>query len=164
MPKAKKTRSDPEIVEYISGKEELLDRVGPMWERLNEQHAGLQKDFPEYYKARTYERRRKEFMEHSKGGKLFVDIAINKGNGHDLGYCVATMYADGEGEIESIYIEPEYRRKGIGDHMMKMAFKRFEEEGAAPITLILAAGNEGVMGFYRKYGFAPKYIGLQRKD
>ena len=69
----------------------------------------------------TFELRKKELLEKSSNGITRIDIAKNGNTGVLIGYCVSIVSEKKEGEIESIFIEKDYRRHGIGDDFMKKA-------------------------------------------
>ena len=75
---------------------------------------------------------------------------------------MSTISADKQGQLESIYIEPEYRKAGIGDELMKRALSWMNEMKAETKTLIVGVGNEEVLSFYSRYGFYPKHITVEQ--
>ena len=53
-----------------------------------------------------------------------IDLAQDKINGILIGYCVSTISKDNQGEIDSIYIEEDYRNKNlIQKAIMKLIVK-----------------------------------------
>lgn len=66
------------------------------------------------------------------------------------------------GEINEIYVVPKWRRKGIGETMMIHAFNWFKEKGINTIRVEALASNKPAILFYKKFGFKPNYISLQK--
>ncbi len=58
-----------------------------------------------------------------------------------------------EGIVTDLYVLPEVRRRGIGDLLLKEAWKRLSKLGAAMMTAEVPAQNEIAAKFYRKRGF-----------
>ena len=67
------------------------------------------------------------------------------------------------GEINEIYIVPEWRGKGIGNILMKHAEDWFRNKGIKTVRVEALATNEKALAFYRKHGFKPNYITLQKE-
>lgn len=67
------------------------------------------------------------------------------------------------GEIKEIYVVPKFRRKGIGETMMIHVHNWFKEKGVNTVRVETAASNKTAMVFYRKIGFEPYYISLQKE-
>ena len=101
-------------------------------------------------------------LEKSQQGSLRIDMVRDTFSGNYIGYCVTSVSAERQGEIESIYIEPEYRRSGIGDGLMKRALSWLENRSAGRKILGVAEGNERVFAFYSRYGFYPRTTILER--
>ena len=89
------------------------------------------------------------------GGHLLVDLASAAASGPPDGYCVATIAADGTGEINSIFIAESLRGRGIGDALMLRCLAWMDDHAVQSRKLDVAAGNEEVFGFYAQYGFFP---------
>lgn len=59
----------------------------------------------------------------------------------------------GEGNITNIAVMPEYRRRGIGEALLKAMLESCREEGTAAVTLEVRESNRGAICLYEKYGF-----------
>jgi GNAT superfamily N-acetyltransferase len=66
------------------------------------------------------------------------------------------------GELNEIYVIPKWRRKGVGKVLMVHAHTWFKEKGVNTIRVEALASNKAALVFYRKYGFKPWYISLQK--
>ncbi len=78
-----------------------------------------------------------------------------------IGYCICTISAEGDGEIDSIFVENGYRRSGIGEELMRRALAWLDAEGAKRKIVAVAAGNEAAIPFYESFGFMPRMTVLQ---
>lgn len=143
------------MIEYIVGSEELLDYVAPLWGKLNELHKNNSKDFKLKYSNMNFEVRREAFLKKSSTGKLRIELAKHKEQDVYIGYCVSSIDKAGNGEIDSIYINPEFRGEHIGDSFMRNALAWMDTHEVLSKSIGVAAGNEQAFGFYRKYGFYP---------
>jgi diamine N-acetyltransferase len=146
-------------IHYITGDTELLDAVGPLWEKLNAQHAAHSPHFGEDYAARTYAARQADLLK--KGGNLRVELAQDADTGNTVGYCVS-LVTEEAGVLESIFIEADYRGQGIGDALMQHALAWMDAHDVPMKRLVVAVGNEQALGFYARYGFQSRYIVLQQ--
>ncbi len=88
-------------------------------------------------------------------------IEVAKADVKIVGYCLTTIN-NGSAEIESIHIENSYRRKKIGENLIKNALKWINDKNISKIVVGVAAGNEEVFDFYKKFGFYPRTTILQQ--
>ncbi|MGB9465617.1 MAG: GNAT family N-acetyltransferase [Candidatus Acidiferrum sp.] len=75
-----------------------------------------------------------------------------------VGYIVLTFgysfeYHGCDSFIDELYIEPEYRRKGIGRRAMQFVEERARELGVNAIHLEVDQGNEPAAELYRRAGY-----------
>ena len=60
-----------------------------------------------------------------------------------------------EGVILDIYLLPLYRRRGVGEILLKETTARLKALGAAVVTAEFPSNNEIAVRFYQKRGFRP---------
>lgn len=137
-----------------SGGSELLDEVGPLWAQLNGHHAASSPHFEQAYQRKTFAERKQGLLEQAQGGDLHVELMLD-GVGTVVGYCVSTINSGRVGEIDSLFVLPEWRGKKLGHTLMESSLCWLRERGISRIRLSVAAGNEQVFGFYAKHGFFP---------
>ena len=89
------------------------------------------------------------------------DLATEAKTGKPVGYCVSTV-SEGQGEIDSIYIEEAYRHSGIGDNLMKKAIAWMDKLLITNRIIEVGAGNEEVFRFYARYNFYPRVTILKQ--
>ena len=151
-------------IEYQETDISALDLIGPLWRKLNQYYRVRSKHFANRFDERTFDRRKKDLLEKSNLGSLRIDLAKDLNTGELIGYCVSTVSKDKQGEIDSIYIEPDYRHCGIGDNLMRKALRWMDDLSVTKKILDVGAGNEEVFEFYRKYDFHPRTIILEQVD
>ena len=110
----------------------------------------------------TFDLRKKGLLEKSKEGAIRIDLASDADTGELVGYCISTISRDRQGEIESIYIEPDYRESGIGDNLMKRTLRWMDECSVTKKVLGVGVGNEDVIAFYSRYSFYPRTTVLEQ--
>ena len=66
------------------------------------------------------------------------------------------------GEVNEIYVGPDWRRKGLGKTIMAHAQKWFRERGVNTVRVEVLASNEAARSFYKRLGFEPNYMTLQK--
>ncbi|HYL62627.1 MAG TPA: GNAT family N-acetyltransferase [Candidatus Methylomirabilis sp.] len=75
-----------------------------------------------------------------------------------VGYIVLTFgysfeYHGRDAFIDELYIDPQYRRKGIGRRAMQFVEQRAREHGVAAIHLEVDDGNDPASELYRHSGY-----------
>lgn len=70
-----------------------------------------------------------------------------------IGYCFSSLGKGSTGEIDSLYIEPQVRRHGIGRRLVEVALRWLVERGCDDIKLWVYPRNTDAMAFYGRLGF-----------
>ncbi len=136
--------------------------IKPLWEKLNDHHHKQKSDFQEHYENFTFPQRAEALLKKSLDGDMHIGLVEEKKSRLLVAYCITTTSQDKEGEIDSIYVEEEYRSQGIGDELMKRSLKWMADRGVKKKTVRVAAGNQDAMSFYERYGFRPRSITLEQ--
>ncbi|MFT3863098.1 MAG: GNAT family N-acetyltransferase [Solirubrobacterales bacterium] len=63
--------------------------------------------------------------------------------------------AEGLGEVQALYVDPERHAGGVGRMLMAEARRRLVEAGFAEAILWVLLGNERAAAFYEREGWAP---------
>ena len=150
-------------IEYLEKNQNDLDIIRPLWEKLNAHHIILSKYFKDSRTATTFDMRKKQLMEKSYQGALRIDMARDATTKEYIEYCVTSVNQEKQGEIESIYVEKDYRLSGIGDSLMTRALGWLETVTVKKTILSVAEGNEGVFAFYQRHDFYPRVTVLMHK-
>lgn len=150
--------------EIIRGGVSDLDLISTLWEKLNCLHGELAPDFKMRFKEMNWSRRKQNLIE--KSGEIMLEYVLNNKNKIIIGYCISTIDKENPetGEIDSIFIEEDYRKLGIGRKLICNAIEWLNTHNVKTQKLLVAAGNEKVIDFYRQFGFSPLHIVLQRKE
>ena len=145
------------------GDPEKLDRIQHLWEKLNKLHEAKSPDFKERFQKMNWERRKTNLLK--KAGKIMFEYVVKNDNKELIGYCITTIEKEDKktGEIDSIYVEEEFRQYGIGKQLINNAVEWLLQEKTETQKLLVGAGNETVIDFYRNFDFYPLHIVLQRK-
>lgn len=133
------------VIEVLE--KEQIDTIKPLWEALNKHHEAQSVHFKQRFQHFSFETRKGALLSKEK---LYILTAKDKGK--LIGYCIAGK-TDHEGEIESLYVESDYRKSGIGKQFIRDSIKWLENQNVDEIILKVAAGNEQVVDFYRTFGF-----------
>lgn len=148
-------------IEIISGSKELLEYVGPLWDKLNDHHKNNSINFKEKYERLSFKERSNGFLVYKKDN-ININLVKDKDKKIYVGYCVSTINSGFIGEISSLYIEPKYRNYGIGDELIKRAIKWLDDNKVSKKILGVAIGNEDVLKFYQRHGFHSRTIILEQ--
>jgi diamine N-acetyltransferase len=148
---------------YVSGNEALLDEVKTLWEALNQHHLECSRDFRQHYLDMTWEKRKHELLRRAEAGEMHLDLAMDEASGKTVGYCISSINTEEKtGEVESIYVEEAFRKRGIGGELMLKALAWIDHQDAEKKTVAVAAGNEEAFKFYRRFGFVTRKTVLEQ--
>ncbi len=129
-----------------------LDEIGMvegLWMELNSHHLDCTEHFKASFRSNNFQKR----CEHLAGIREDqIRIEVAEDGGRLVGYCFCTAKY-GRGEVESIYIVPEYRGRGIGEQFMENGLEWMRAKECGKIDVVVVAGNECAFGFYEKFGF-----------
>lgn len=145
---------------YIATDADSINDVAPLWELMKQHHVERSTHFKSDMEAKNWKDRREEMLHHADGGRLRVDLAYHDNN--VIGYCISVVNKEGQGEVEYIYIDPDYRKQGIGSSLINRADTWFNLLGVKTCVIAVAAGNEEVFPFYAKLGYHPRATILSR--
>ncbi|XMB86566.1 GNAT family N-acetyltransferase [Mycoplasmatota bacterium WC44] len=151
------------MIDYIKLDLGDIKEIKELWEKLSKHHKEKSVDFKHIFEKVTFDIRIISYLNKVKKGKYSIDVVVDSDKGVSIGYGMNSISEENIGEVDSIYIDPEYRGFGIGDELMRKALLFFEENKAKKILLGIAVGNEEVLEFYNKYGFKPRTIILEKK-
>lgn len=152
------------MITLQAGGAELLDLVQPLWEKLNTQHWAQSRYFAAHYAGLTFEVRKQAFLA-PEIAAVKVDLIHEDTVNQYIGYCISTIHhgpnASYIGELDSLYVDPAYRGKGLGDELVTRSVAYMDSFSVMRKKISVAEGNESVFGFYAKHGFKPKLTVLE---
>lgn len=124
-----------------------IDLLKPLWEKLRDYHQQHSIHFADRFKAFNFETRIEGLLK--KDG---LHLLVAKKGASLIGYCISSIDQN-EGDIESLYLKPEFRKLGAGNVLISESMKWLKGQGVDSISVTVAAGNESVLDFYRSHGF-----------
>jgi diamine N-acetyltransferase len=136
--------------------------IKPLWEKLRKIHYNDSHCFKDYFRSLTFEKRCEKFARLS-AEDIFIEGVFLPNRDAPVGYCVSTA-ENSTGEIDSIFIEEQYRKNGVGARLIHHSLQWLQEKGCTTIRVGVAEGHDSVLGFYRKIGFYPRMIILEFKE
>lgn len=142
---------------------EDLDIIEPLWEKIKKHHQIISPNFSEKYQASDFKTRKRELIAKSSGGKLRLELAEDISRKKNIGYCISSISSQGQGEIDSLFVEEDYRSRGIGYELLKRALHWMESECVDDLKIVVAVGNEELLPFYQSFGFYPRHMILENK-
>jgi ribosomal protein S18 acetylase RimI-like enzyme len=128
-----------------------LDLLAPLWYKLNAFHQDLDELLGNPRRITTWEQRRIQLHEKALGKSL---IQILRVDGSSAGYCFTSIDEANKGEIDSLFLLPEWRGRGIGKKLMENALTWLEDLGCKDIDISVHPGNTSAVKFYWSFGFA----------
>lgn len=147
-------------VEYLEGGQESINLIQPLWQNLRIYHKNKSKYFADIYANKIFQDRVNELTADKMG--MRVNLVKDNDTGQYIGYCVSTIDKEMIGEIDSLYVEEEYRKHGIGNELMKRALEWLDKNKVKSKRVVVADGNEKVIDFYNHYGFYSRKIVLEQ--
>lgn len=151
-----------QIVEFKKLKIQNLTAIRQLWEDLNRVHLQDSVHFKEHYETFSFDKRSESWRKlPEKNFYLLIAEAEDSGT---IAYCVSTIAADRKGEIDSLFVSPEYRQRGIGETLVKASMEWLRVNECKPIQLAVSYGHESVLGFYQRLGFYPRLTVLELKE
>jgi GNAT superfamily N-acetyltransferase len=75
--------------------------------------------------------------------------------------CV--LYAQPYAELTELYVEPAFRRRGVGRALIQRAEQLARARGAADLLIMTGTGNVAAQALYRAAGYDTYAVALNRK-
>lgn len=151
----------PPAITYLSGGFEHLETIRPLWQALNRHHQSISPYFEHEFARFTFEQRVANLRQAYVDQDIRMDTAWLVAR--PVAYIITGVGRAGVGEIESIYVDAEFRGQGIGDNLMKRALDWLQAQNPVSIEVKVAVGNEDAYPFYARYGFYPRLVTLKQK-
>ena len=144
-------------MEIIQLSKDRIDEIEPLWRELNSHHHEKSKNFKEHFSSFTFAERSKKLLAVDE----LVIFAARK-NSELVGYCIASSN-NGTGEIDSLYIKPQFRGASLGKLLTESAMLWLSGLNCSQISVSVVDGNEEAIPFYEKFGFKKRFDVLQIK-
>lgn len=140
-----------------------MNRIKPLWQELIDYLQSQSNQFHDEFASKTFEERMKPYYDKVRTGWYFIDIIWDPLTGKDIGYCISSITKELVGEMDSLFIKPEYRQLHLGHELMERALRFFEQHQTIKDIVQVSEGNEEVQSFYQKYGFQTRYYQMVRR-
>jgi GNAT superfamily N-acetyltransferase len=75
--------------------------------------------------------------------------------------CV--LYAEPYAELTELYVEPKFRRRGVGRALLASAEQLAHARGADDLIIMTGVGNAAAQALYRAAGYDTYAVALNRK-
>ena len=132
-----------------------IDSIKELWKELNVHHLSRSTHFKDLFSKLTFEKRMEGLRERDHFIAYVAESKTEK-----VGYCIATV--DGlVGEIDSLFVKGSYRGKRVGEELMSLVLKWLQGHSCETLKVSIAEGNEKAIGFYKRFGFAERFIVMQ---
>ena len=146
-----------------TGSVELLDFVQPLWEKLNKHHEDKSNYFKNRFRNLKFDVRKNKFVS-DNSIQVKVDLIKDVDKDRHIAYCISTVNKELVGEIDSLFVEEEYRKYGLGHELMNSALDWLNSNHVRTKVIGVAEGNEDALEFYKRYGFYKRRIILEQVD
>jgi len=150
-------------IKYIATDGKDLELITPLREKIRQYHVARSTFFKERITEKSIEEMNKQLLSKAVGG-ILLDLVRDVETGRLVGYCLTSINEERQGEIGSIYLEPEYRRHRIGYRLMERALRWMDRQDVKRKFLGIGAGNEEVVGFYRRFNFEVRSIIMEQVE
>jgi GNAT superfamily N-acetyltransferase len=137
-----------------------IDRIRPLWEKLNQLHWNDSRYFKDHFNLLTFQKRVEKFYRINPDNLRIEAIQVN---GDLAGYCISTVI-EHQGEIESLFVEESLRQNGYGRRLAENSIRWMKSKECLTISVSVADGHESVLPFYEKMGFYPRLHVLEWKE
>ena len=140
------------------------ETVLELWLDLVEHHRKLDPSFPESRGLLPALRREVDRALEEPRCRLFVAEVEDQVRG----FALAQIESDGSlGSergcwIHELYVEPEWRRRGLGSLLVAQVEAFFAERGGTRVSIRVEASNPGGLRFWERRGFAERARVLER--
>lgn len=145
-------------MEIVEIPKDNIDLIEPLWRELNLHHRERSKNFKDHFSSFTFAERSKKLFAKDK-----LAIFAARENSELVGYCIASSN-NGAGEIDSLYVKPQFRGASLGMFLTEFAMSWLSGIDCSQISVCVAEGNEGAFSFYEKFGFKKRFHVLQIKN
>lgn len=145
-----------EIFDISYGEVEI---IRDLWEKNRKYHEDTSKYFKKLYCSINFDERIKVFGKYSENK---IKISIVKKEDKYIGYCISTI-DNSKGELGTLHIDKTQRGKGIGKNLVQEHLKWMKEKKCEEIGVTVSQENDLAIGFYKKLGFYPNTLYMQKK-
>lgn len=137
-----------------------IEIIRDLWEKNRKYHEDSSEYFKELYSSINFDERIKNFSNYPKD-KIKISIVKNKDK--YIGYCISIIDDGFKGELGTLHIDRTQRGKGLGKKLVEKHLKWMEGRKCQEIGVTVSQENNVAIGFYKKLGFFPNTLYMQKK-
>ena len=123
------SRIDKIDITYKEFGKDGLPLIEELWNHLRTYHVCNARYFRDQLLARPFSERCNDIVQTNATREILVHLAQVNSTGPYIGFCVSSASPGAYGEIESIFVLPEYRSLGIGTEFMKKCTYLVQKNG-----------------------------------
>lgn len=107
---------------------------------------------------------RESVLRHVVGDELLVAVERDELLGFVMFAVQTSDFAQDttRGLVRNIYVAPDHRSQGIGTALLEAAEAELTDRGVEHLVLEAMADNEAARRFYRRHGYAPHRVSLEK--
>lgn len=136
-----------------------IEIIRNLWEKNRRYHEDNSEYFKGSYSSIKFDERIKVFSGYSEEK---IKISVVKEKGKYIGYCISII--DGsKGELGTLHIDETERGNGIGKKLVGEHIEWMNEKKCEEIGVTVSQENGLAIGFYKKLGFYPNTLYMQKK-
>ncbi len=147
-----------QCVRIECGEAEQFDRVQPLWLELREHHAAISPLWREDFLSSSFENRKNGLLRKAVNGLAVLLATLD---GRDVGYCICTINADRQGEVDSMFVTEKSRRRGVGRALMSHSMRWLGDRPTSAIIVDVLYANDPALRLYESFGFHGRTIRLR---
>ncbi len=143
------------------------DAVTKLWKGTVEYHASID---PRLAVREDAGRSFRRFLNRSIGASDDVIMLVAESGGRIVGFLIGVIRDQApvfvrsrHGYIVDIYVDPAFRRKGVGRKLVEAAEEWFASRGLDHVRLRVSAANDSGIAFWKGIGFEDYFIELWRE-
>jgi len=95
----------------------------------------------------------KEFYRMLRDPRYYIMVALDQDT--VIGYLNGFLLSSKEALLQTLYVNKEYRKKGVGTHLVESFFDWGKQRGCDSYKVTAYASNVRAVKFYQKFGFCP---------
>lgn len=137
---------------------ENIDDIENLWNKLHNYHMEISERYRSHHSKFTFNDRKQYIL---KSPKLLILTAEDSESNKKIGFCVSTIN-DNRGEVESLYIDTNYRKMNIGKTFIEMSENWFKKSSVKKYIIGCVYENEKGIEFYKRIGLSPKSVIFQK--
>ena len=151
-----------------------IESLRPLWLTLHRIHQRADPELAPHVSDVTSWTRRRALYEHCLQSPDAFLLLVHR-EGDLIGYAMVAVEPDGDvlwsdtwqvgekvAELETMYLVPEERGRGLGGLLLDTVEAELESRGIGDLAIGAVPGNTGALRFYERRGFRPTWTIVTR--